>query len=110
MKMLRVIYAEIEGCKDCLYNKNSLCYELSRPVQELNYNKDCPLPTKKVMNDLTKYVTKSDKSIKACGNCQHWERWAYNRNLETEVGICDKGDILLFCHCGSDACESFKEG
>lgn len=106
--MVRIIYKETNSCDDCLYNKNSLCYELSRPLKEINFKKDCPLPTKRIVESFTKYITKSN-STKACGNCKHWERWAYNKHLKTEVGTCNKEDILLFCHCSSEACDKFKE-
>jgi len=106
---MRVIYAETEDCTDCLYNKNRICYELSKPVKEVNFPAECPLPTREIVESFTRYISKSDKSTRACGNCTHWERWAYNRSIRTEIGLCNRQDILMFCHCNSDACKHFKE-
>ena len=105
---MRVIYAETDSCKDCLYNKHRVCYELSRPLKEIQFERDCPLPTKKIVESFTRYVSKNKKSTRVCGNCQHWERWGYNKSIKTEIGTCNKGDILQFCHCNSDACKKFK--
>lgn len=107
-KIMRVVYEETDGCRDCLYNKCGMCYKLSRPLKELCFDMDCPLPTKEIVEGFTRYIT-SDKSLNACGNCRHWTRWVYNNNLETEVGTCNKEDILLFTNCTSTACDDFKE-
>ena len=106
---MRVIYKEIDGCDDCLYNKQGMCYDLSRPLSEIVFERDCSLPSKQIVESFTRYITKSNKSIKACGNCKHWDRWSYNKNIKTEIGTCNKDEILLFCHCNSDACKDFKE-
>ena len=105
---MRILYKEIGGCKDCPMNKCRMCYELGRPLKEISFDADCPLPTKEIVEGFTRYITR-DKSINACGNCEHWTRWSYNQNLETEIGTCNNDDILLFSHCTSPACESFKE-
>ena len=104
---MKVIYEEIDSCNDCLYNKNSLCYELSRPIKQVNFEHDCPLPTKEIVESFTKYVDKNN-STRVCGNCKEWDRWAYNKSIKTEIGTCSKGDILMFCHCNSKACKDFK--
>ena len=106
--MSRVIYKEITDCTDCLYNKHGYCYEIGRPLSEIIFQHDCPLPTKRIVESFTRYITHK-KSIKACGNCKHWERWGYNKNIKTEIGTCNKGDILNFYHCSSSSCKDFKE-
>ena len=105
---MKVIYKEITDCTDCLYNKHKFCYELGRPLQEVSFERDCPLPTKQIVESFTRYITKDGKT-RACGNCQHWERWNFNKNLKTELGICNNAEILQFCYCNRKACKEFKE-
>lgn len=106
---MKVIYHEINSCEDCLYNNQLYCQELQRPLQEISFERDCPLPTREIVSSFTKYVTKQG-STKACGNCKYWERWNYNKNLQTELGICNNAEILQFCYCNRVACNEFKKG
>ena len=105
---MRVIYKTIESCKDCLYNKHGMCYKLSRPLVELCYERDCPLPTLEKVEQFTRYIT-PDKSLAYHGNCKNWERWEYNRHINTDLGICKACDVLKFCHANTNACEEFEE-
>ena len=106
--MTRVIYKEINDCTDCLYNRHKVCCELTRPINEISFKDDCPLPTRETVESFTRYITPK-KSIRACGNCSYWERWSFNKNLQTELGICNNAEILQFCYCNRKACKEFKE-
>ena len=105
---MRVIYKTIESCKDCLYNKHGMCYKLSRPLVELCYERDCPLPTLEDVEQFTRYVTK-DKKLECHGNCKNWERWHYNKALNTDVGMCNGLNNMLACLATDKACEEFEE-
>ena len=105
---MRVIYKTIENCKDCLYNKNGMCYKLSRPLKELCFEKDCPLPTLEQVEQFTRYIT-PNKELDCHGNCKNWERWDYNKHINTDLGICFACDVLKFCHANSKACREFDE-
>ena len=107
--MVRVIYDETENCKECLYNKCGMCLKLSRPLKELCFEKDCPLPHKGIVESFTRYITKQ-KSIFACGNCKYWKRWDYNQHLASEIGICTHPEgTKLSTRCNDKACKLFKE-
>ena len=105
---MRVIYKTIENCKDCLYNKNGMCYKLSRPLKEICYEMDCPLPTLEKVEQFTRYIT-PDKELDCHGNCKNWERWEYNKHINTDLGICKACDVLKFCHANSKACKEYDE-
>ena len=105
---MRIIYEEVSDCSSCLYNKCEICSKINRPLKEISFKKDCPLPTKDIVESFTRYIT-NQKSIKACGNCKYFERWDYNKNLKTELGICNNAEILQFCYCNKEACKRFKE-
>ena len=106
---MKVLYKEIEGCKECPMNKCGMCYESSTPIKELCFEMDCPLPNKPDVENFTRYINKN-KSIFACGNCQWWKRWGYNKHIKTEIGICQHEDSnVLAVACNSKACNSFKE-
>ena len=106
--MVRVIYETIKGCRECHYNKCQMCYKLSRPIQELCYEVDCPLPTLEKVEQFTRYIT-PDKSLDCHGNCKNWQRWEYNKHINTDLGICCACDVLKFCHANSKGCEEFEE-
>ena len=106
---MKVLYKEINGCKDCLSHKCGMCYELSTPIKDLSFENDCPLPTIEIVESFTRYITR-EKSIMACGNCRHWHRWGYNKHIKTEIGICKCADNgLLSVACNTKACDNFKE-
>ena len=105
---MRVIYRTVESCKDCLYNKHSMCYKLSRPLVELCYERDCPLPTLEDVEQFTRYVTK-DKKLECHGNCKNWERWHYNKALNIDIGMCNGLNSTLACLATDKACEEFEE-
>lgn len=103
---MKMLIKEIDGCKDCLYNKHSMCYYLSRPLQKLSFELDCSLPSTENYHNLTKYVTK-ESSVRCCGNCDHWKKWGYNPHLQVLLGTCNKEDTLQFYPSHNDACTSF---
>ena len=106
---MRVVYDETEDCNACLYNKHGMCYKLSRPLKELCFEMDCPLPHKSIVEKFTRYITKN-KSIFACGNCKYWKRWDYNQHLCTDVGICTCPEgTKLSVRCNDKACNHFEE-
>jgi hypothetical protein len=87
-----------------------MCYELGKPLKDVSFERDCPLPNKEDVEGFTRYITK-DKTLAACGNCQYWERWGYNKPLKTELGICTNADLdqLSIKACNTKACDEFKE-
>lgn len=89
-------------------NKCSMCYELGRPMKEISFDKDCPLPTLPIVESFTRYIT-PDRKLLACGNCRNWTRWGYNKHLKTELGICNKGHFLKFVAANGSSCEEFDE-
>ena len=105
---MRVIYETVESCKSCLFNKCGMCYKLSRPLRELCFELDCPLPTLTDVEKFTRYITR-DKELECHGNCKNWERWEYNKHIRTDLGICKACDVLKFCHANSRACDEFEE-
>ena len=105
---MRVIYETVNGCKDCLYNKCGMCYKLSRPIQELCYEADCPLPHLSDVEGYTRYVTK-DKELQCHGNCKHWKRWDYNKHIKAEIGICTHHCFKRVCRADNAACEEYDE-
>ena len=105
---MRVIYDTLTGCKDCLYNKCNMCYKLSRPLKEICFERDCPLPSLETVESFTRYIT-SDKSLKCHGNCKNWRRWEYNKHIQTDLGICKNCEIVKICHANTRACEEFDE-
>lgn len=105
---MRVLYKEIDSCKECPLNKCGMCYELSRPLQSICFELDCPLPNLSDVESLTHYITK-DKSIECHGNCKNWTRWGYNKHLKTELGVCNKEDTLSFVSSGGKCCDKFKD-
>ena len=106
--MVRVIYDLAESCKSCLFNKCGMCYKLSRPLQELCFELDCPLPTLTDVESFTRYITK-DKELRCHGNCKHWKRWDYNKHLKAEVGICTYHSFKRVCRADNAACEEYDE-
>ena len=105
---MRVLYNEIDICKDCPMNRCRMCYELGRPLKEISFDADCPLPTLNIVESYTRYIT-NDKSLEACGNCRNWTRWGYNKNLKTEIGICNKENFLKFVSANGSSCEEFED-
>ena len=105
---MRVIYETVESCKSCLFNKCGMCYKLSRPLRELCFELDCPLPHLEEVEKFTRYIT-PDKELECHGNCKNWERWEYNKHIRTDLGICKACDVLKFCHANSRACDEFEE-
>lgn len=107
---MKVLYKEINSCKECFMNKCGMCYELSTPIKNICFEMDCPLPNLEDVEKFSRYITK-DKSICSCGNCTYWQRWGYNRHLKTELGICTNTDCdaLSVKACNTKACENFKE-
>ena len=106
--MVRVIYETVESCKGCLFNKCGMCYKLSKPLKELCFEMDCPLPTLEKVEQFTRYIT-PDKSLDCHGNCKNWQRWEYNKHINTDLGVCCACDVLKFCHANGRACEEFDE-
>ena len=106
--MVRVIYETINGCRECHFNKCQMCYKLSRPIGEICYEVDCPLPTLEKVEQFTRYITK-DKSLKCHGNCRNWRRWHYNKHLKTDEGVCCANPGMCICMANDKACEEFEE-
>ena len=105
--MMRVVYETIESCKECLYNKCGMCYKLSRPLKELCFELDCPLPHLEEVERFTRYITE-DKSLDCCGNCKNWKRWHYNEAFKLDVGACCVEGNRVYT-CDSEACEEYDE-
>ena len=70
---MRVIYETIKGCRECHHNRFGMCYKISRPIIELCYEQDCPLPTLTDVEKFTRYIT-PNKELDCHGNCRNWER------------------------------------
>ena len=104
---MRVVYETIESCKECLYNKCGMCYKLSRPLKELCFELDCPLPHLEEVERFTRYITE-DKSLDCCGNCKNWKRWHYNEAFKLDVGACCVEGNRVYT-CDSEACEEYDE-
>jgi len=104
---MRIVYETIESCKDCLYNKCGMCYKLSRPINELCFELDCPLPHLEDVERFTRYITE-DKSLDCCGNCKNWKRWHYNEAFKLDVGACCVEGNRVYT-CDSEACEEYDE-
>ena len=106
--MVRVIYETIESCKGCLFNKCGMCYKLSRPLKELCFEMDCPLPTLQKVEQFTRYIT-PDKELDCHGNCKNWQRWEYNKHINTDLGVCMVSAGFKVCAANGKACEEFDE-
>ena len=104
---MRIVYETIESCKDCLYNRCGMCYKLSRPIKELCFELDCPLPHLEDVERFTRYITE-DKSLDCCGNCKNWKRWHYNEAFKLDVGACCVEGNRVYT-CDSEACEEYDE-
>ncbi len=106
---MRVIYEVTEDCNKCPYKRGSVCMRLGKYLFDVCFERDCPLPLLEEVEQFTRYITK-DKSLKCHGNCKNWERWHYNKALNSEVGVCKAS-----CICGDmkladdEACEEFDE-
>ena len=105
---MKVIYETIENCQECLYNKCGMCYKLSRPLKELCFEMDCPLPDLETVEQFTRYIT-PDKELECHGNCRNWQRWDYNKHIKNDLGVCKASHFLKFCHSNGKACEEFDE-
>ena len=105
---MKVIYETVESCKDCLYNKCGMCYKLSRPLQELCFELDCPLPTLSDVESFTRYITK-DKELRCHGNCKNWRRWHYNKHLKKDEGVCCANPGMCIVMANNEACEEYDE-
>jgi len=105
---MKVIYETIDGCSDCLFNKCGMCYKLSRPLKELCFEMDCPLPDLETVEQFTRYIT-PEKELECHGNCKNWQRWDYNKHIKNDLGICKASHFLKFCHSNGKACEEFDE-
>lgn len=105
---MRVIYKTVDSCTDCLYRKNGMCYKLSQPLKDICFVRDCPLARLEDVEKFTRYIT-PNKELDCHGNCKNWQRWEYNRHINTDLGICMACDVLKFCHANSKGCEEFDE-
>ena len=105
---MRLIYETTEDCKGCLYNKHSLCYKLSKPLKDLCFERDCPLPFLSDVEQYTRYITK-DKKLRCHGNCKYWRRWDYNKHIKAEIGICTHLPFKKVCRADNAACEEYDE-
>lgn len=107
--MVRVVYETIEDCRGCVHNRTNICMKLGRYLRDICFELDCPLPYLEEVERFTRYVTK-DKKLECHGNCKNWERWHYNKSLNTDVGVCRASclacDVML---ADEDACEEFDE-
>ena len=106
--MVRIVYETVESCKSCLHNRCGMCYKLSRPIVDLCFELDCPLPALTDVEGFTRYVTK-DKELRCHGNCRHWKRWDYNKHLKAEIGICTNSSFKRVCRADNAACEEYDE-
>ena len=106
---MRVIYDTTEDCTKCVYNKSHICTKLMKYLFDICFERDCPLPYLEEVEQFTRYITK-DKKLEAHGNCKNWERWHYNKSINSDVGVCKAS-----CICGDmkladeEACERFEE-
>ena len=105
---MRVIYETVKNCKECLYNKCQMCYKLSKPLKDICFERDCPLPHLADVEQYTRYITK-DKELKCHGNCKHWKHWSYNKHLNTEIGICTHLPFKKVCRADNPSCEEYDE-
>ena len=106
---MKVVYAEVNDCRDCLHNKCGMCSKLGKSLKTICFDLDCPLPELEIVEGFTRYITR-DKSLECCGNCEHWARWDYNKHLKTDLGVCYCNESnVLSVTCNSKACEYFKE-
>ena len=105
---MRVIYETTDDCKKCPHNTGKVCLKLGKYLFDICFEEDCPLPTLDDVEKFTRYVTK-DKKLECHGNCKNWERWHYNKALNTDVGMCNGLNSMLACLATDKACEEYDE-
>ncbi len=106
--MMRVVYEMTEDCNRCPHNTGKVCMKLGKYLFDICFERDCPLPTLEEVEQFTRYITK-DKELDCHGNCKNWERWHYNKSLNTDVGVCNGLNSMLACLANDKACEEFDE-
>ena len=106
--MVRVIYDLAESCTKCAYNHDRICTRLGKYLFDICFERDCPLPSLEEVEQFTRYITR-DKELDCHGNCRNWERWHYNKSLNTDVGVCNGLNSMLVCLANGKACEEFDE-
>ena len=105
---MRVIYETTEDCKKCPHNTGRVCMKLRKYLYDICFEQDCPLPSLEDVEQFTRYVTK-DKKLECHGNCKNWERWEYNRHINTDLGVCMVSAGFKICHANVKGCEEFEE-
>ena len=105
---MRVVYETTSDCTKCPFNTGKVCMKLQKYLFDICFERDCPLPTLSDVEQFTRYVT-PDLELDCHGNCMNWERWEYNKHIQTDLGICKACDVLKFCHANGKACEEFDE-
>ena len=105
---MRVIYDTTVDCIKCPYNTGRVCMKLGKYLFDVCFETDCPLPELSDVEQFTRYVTK-DKGLECHGNCRNWERWQYNKHLNTDLGLCRLSGDMKICHANGPSCEDYKE-
>ena len=106
MMMVRVIYDTTDDCNDCLFNIEGFCDKLSKPITDIVFEKDCPLPKLSIVEKYTRYI-RADKGLDCCGNCKYWTFWHYNKHFKKDMGACTRFDGVNVLVCTSLACKEF---
>ena len=105
---MRVIFESTEDCNHFPDNSGKVCMFLKKYLYDICFERDCPLPSLEDVEQFTRYITK-DKKLECHGNCKNWERWHYNKSLNTDVGVCNGLNSMLVCLANGKACEEFDE-